>query len=112
MKTCKVIISILLFKPYSPLGLGALYYCQYIALSHYQQISAFYLDLSSCIFAVKNCISCLYRYRFIFLARACSKHDATGWFFFCSIRNDDTTGSFFFSGSRFYDHPVMQRSNV
>src|SRR5689334_10951353 len=86
--------------------------CQDVRLPHDKEIIAFDLYLRTGIFAIKNRISDLNGDRLVFFTRTGGYHRTALRFFLSCVRNDNATGSFFFSRSWLHYYPISKRGNV
>ena len=89
-----------------------LYYCKDVRFAHDEEIIAFDLDLRTGIFAIQNSVSDLNSNRLVFFAGTSGYHGTTLRLFFGCVRNDNATGSFFFSRSWLHYYPISKRGNV
>ena len=77
-----------------------------IALTHDKVFSTFDFKFCSGIFTIKNCIA-YFQYHFFIFRTVTYCHNFTFQrFFFCCIRNNDTTNCFFFCRCREDKHSV------
>lgn len=91
---------------------NALNNCQDVRFPHDEEIVAFYLDLRTGIFAIQDGVSDLDSHRLIFFTGTGGYNRTALRLFFGCVRDDNATGSFFFSRSWLHYYPISKRGNV
>ena len=77
-----------------------------VALTHDKVFSTFDFKFCSGVFAIKNCIAYFQYHFFVFRTVTYCHNFTLQRFFFCCIRNNDTTNCFFFCRCRENKHSV------
>src|SRR6185312_8018091 len=83
-----------------------------VGLPHDKEIVTFDLDLRTGIFAIQDGVTDLHGH-WLILFTGTRGHNRTALRLFLGrVRNDNATGSFFFSGSWLHYYPISKRGNV